>query len=66
MWVTLDDAIKMYARACRAWYGASAAKRVRAKARVLEKQGDIEGWRVWNEVAIELDSAPAKDKTLMN
>jgi hypothetical protein len=37
-----------------------------AKARDLEKQVDAEGCRVWNKVAIELDSVPAKEKTFIN
>jgi hypothetical protein len=45
----------MYARFCRAHYGAAATETVRAKARDLGKRGDLEGLRVWNEVAEEIE-----------
>jgi hypothetical protein len=51
MWVTHQDAIEMYARFCRAHYGAAATETVRAKVRDLGKRGDLKGLRVWNEVA---------------
>lgn len=55
MWVTHQDAIEMYARFCRAHYGTTASEMVRAKAMDLEKRGDQEGLRVWNEVAEEIE-----------
>jgi hypothetical protein len=54
-WVTQQDAIEMYARFCRARYGATAEETVRARALDLEKKGDLEGHRVWNEVAVEIE-----------
>jgi hypothetical protein len=55
MWITNEEAVVMYARFCRARFGARAKDVVSAKARDLEKSGDLEGKRVWNEVARELD-----------
>ena len=55
MWITQQDAIEMYARFCRAHYGAAAGETVKATARKLEKQGDYDGKRVWNEVAAEIE-----------
>ena len=55
MWPTHQDAIEIYARFCRARYGAAAEETVRARAKDLEKRGDLEGVRVWNEVAVEIE-----------
>ena len=64
--ITLDEAIKMYARVCQARYGENASAKVKATARQLEKKGDLEGHRVWNQVARELDNALAKDSDRLN
>ena len=55
MWITPEEAVVIYARFCRARFGARAKDVVSAKARDLEKCGDLEGKRVWTEVARELD-----------
>lgn len=55
MWITQRDAIEMYARFCRAHYGAAAGETVWATARKLEKRGDYGGNRIWNEVAAEIE-----------
>jgi len=55
MWITPEEAIVIYARFCRARFGARAKEIVFAKALDLEKSGDLEGKRVWTEVARELD-----------
>jgi hypothetical protein len=55
MWPTHQDAIEIYARFCRARYGGAAEETARAKAKELEKRGDLEGVRVWNEVAAEIE-----------
>lgn len=55
MWITHHEAIEMYARFCRAHYGAAATETVRATARQLERKGDHDGNRIWNEVAAEID-----------
>jgi len=56
MWITQDEAVVMFARYCRARFGRSASHRVRAKAKVLEKRGDIKGHQVWTKVADELEA----------
>jgi len=55
MWITHHEAIEMYARFCRAHYGVAATETVRATAKQLERKGDGEGHRVWNEVAAEIE-----------
>ena len=66
MIITLNEAIKMYARVCQVRYGENARAKVKATARQLEKKGDLEGHRVWNQVARELDNALAKDSDRIN
>lgn len=51
MWITRADAVEMYARFCLARYGEVAPQRVSAKAKSLAETGDVEGERIWNEVA---------------
>jgi hypothetical protein len=63
MWISIDDAIKMYAHFCHSRYGAFACEKVKARARQLEEMGDLEGHRIWNQVAHELDGIPASTKT---
>jgi len=58
MWITQDEAVVMFARYCRARFGKAASQQVRAKAKALRKRGDIEGWRVWNKVAQEIEKLP--------
>ena len=55
MWITQGEAVVMFARYCRARFGKSAARRVRAKAKALEKRGDIKGHEIWDRVAAELE-----------
>lgn len=57
MHVELDEAIKIYAQACRAWYGKNAHKKVLAKASWLRVRGDAAGARVWQRVADEVARA---------
>jgi hypothetical protein len=44
--IDLDDAIKMYAKACHAWYGAGARKIALKRAQELRVKGDREGIKV--------------------
>ena len=63
MWITQDEAVVMFARYCRARFGKSAVYRVRAKAKALEKRGDIKGHHVWNKVADEIEKkTPAPEQ----
>jgi hypothetical protein len=61
MWIDIDGAVQIYARFCRARFGSMATTRVLEKAKQLKRDGDLEGARVWEQVAQELDrldSAP--------
>jgi len=51
MYITLDDAIIMYARACRTWYGKRAAMVILRSAAQCRQRGDLEGETVWRRVA---------------
>jgi hypothetical protein len=55
MHIGIDDAVSMYARACRAWYGARAGKVARAEIQKLSKRGDWSGVEVWTKLARELE-----------
>jgi hypothetical protein len=57
MWITSDEAVVMFARYCRARFGETASREVRAKARKLKKRGDIEGYDIWNKVAEEIEKS---------
>jgi hypothetical protein len=52
--IELTDAIKMYAKACRAWYGSGARKVALRRVHELRVKGDLEGVRVWEQLAAEL------------
>lgn len=56
MQIELNDAIKIYAKACRSWYGGRAQKVVLKRAQELHQLGDTEGSKVWQQLAIELGS----------
>ena len=56
MWIDLADAIKIYARMCRARHGAEAPAIVLARAEELRRQGDVEGAGVFERVAVELSA----------
>jgi hypothetical protein len=62
MWIALPDAITMYARFCQARYGAAATQRVREKARELQRKGDMQGHRIWNDVAHEIERSAVTHK----
>ena len=52
MWnVTRDEAVEMYARFWTARHGKSAGALARKTAHSLENAGDVEGQKIWNEVA---------------
>jgi hypothetical protein len=58
MWIDLADAIKIYARMCRARYGSKGPAVVLARAEELRRQGDLEGANVFEQVALELSALP--------
>jgi hypothetical protein len=61
MYIGIDDAVSMYARACRAWYGPRAAKVARAEVQKLRKRGDLSGVEVWTKLANELERPAQRD-----
>jgi hypothetical protein len=61
MWITTDEAAEMYARYCRARYGARAPKIAERKAAELRASGDIEGERVWSKVKTQIEQQTASD-----
>ena len=54
MEIDLNDAIKMYAKACHAWYGEAARAVALQRAQELRVNGDSEGTEVWQRLAAEL------------
>ena len=62
MWINTDEAIKIYARFCRAHDGTGAIKKVRSRAQHLKRIGDVEGHRVWNEVANQIKEEQQPDQ----
>ena len=55
--IDLNDAIKMYAKACHAWYGGAARGIALQRAQELRVNGDSEGTDVWQRLAAELSLA---------
>jgi hypothetical protein len=55
MFVSTQDAIRIYARACRSWYGSRARKMALTRAHELQQRGDLEGAQVWRELADEIE-----------
>jgi hypothetical protein len=58
--INLDDAIKMYAKACKARYGSGARKMALRRVQELRVTGDAEGVRVWEQLAAELAAPGAR------
>ena len=53
--VTIDQAIAIYAQACRAWYGSGKAVQVaRRRGEELRNRGDSDGAEIWDKVATEI------------
>jgi hypothetical protein len=65
MLVTPSEAAKIYAKACKAWYGPRARRVVLNKVQEMRTRGDQSGIRAWEQVAAELDAEnhPAARKT---
>jgi len=59
MHVSKQDAIKIYARACRSWYGSRARNVVLKRAHELQQRGDAHGAGVWHQLADEIAHADA-------
>ena len=61
MHVTPDEAAKIYAKACRAWYGPRARRVVLSKVQEMRTRGDHSGIKAWEQVAAELDPEKTND-----
>jgi hypothetical protein len=55
MHIGIDEAAKIYAKACRAWYGPRAQTVVRRKVDEMHARGDESGVQAWRLVAEELE-----------
>jgi len=55
VYLSLNDAIYVYARACRAWYGRKAAANALQAAANCRRRRDFEGERVWKRVSEEVE-----------
>ena len=53
--ITADEAVEMYARFLVARYGRPASKRARERAISLRRDGDAQGYEIWNKVAETVD-----------
>jgi len=56
MYVTPSEAAKIYAKACKAWYGPRARRVVLKTIQEMRTRGDQSGIKAWEQVAAELDS----------
>lgn len=63
MYLSEQDAVTIYARACRSWYGSKASRVVRTKITQLQRAGDIGGVTARRQVDAELRKLP-KTRTL--
>ena len=63
MWIDLADAIKIYAKMCRARYGLAGRTIILARAEELRRRGDIEGANVFEQVAHELSVLDRRGST---
>jgi hypothetical protein len=55
MWIRTDEAVEIYARYCRARYGANAKWVVAKRATELGEQGDTDGERAWRAVSRKIE-----------
>jgi hypothetical protein len=65
MQVTQSEAAKIYAKACKAWYGARARKVVLNRVQEMRTRGDHSGVKAWEQVAQELEfDKSARDRAV--
>jgi hypothetical protein len=62
MYIGTKDAVEIYAKACRARYGALARRLVTEQAQALLTKGDRSGAEIWRQVAVEIEKAEERDK----
>jgi hypothetical protein len=53
--LSIEDAIAIYSRACRAWWRHNAAAQAGKKAEACRTVGDKEGVEVWQRVKTEVE-----------
>jgi len=68
MHIGTKDAVEIYAKACRARYGALARRRVAEQAQALLTKGDRSGAEIWRQVAVEIEKAeePGEPQTTLS
>jgi hypothetical protein len=59
MFVTDEEAARMYARACRSWYGVQALNVVNSQVERLRAKADRKGVEAWERVASYLEDPQA-------
>ena len=64
MWIGTEDAVKIYARFLCAHDGAGAVAKARHRAQHLKRVGDLEGDRVWNDVAEAIKERQLSDRNV--
>ena len=57
MYVSVDEAVTIYARFCHAWYGGRAERVARSRIQHLRRKGDTKGVEVWEKLVRELKSS---------
>jgi hypothetical protein len=62
MYIGTKDAVEIYAKACRARYGARARRLVTEQAQALLTKGDRSGAEIWRLVAVEIEKAEERSK----
>jgi hypothetical protein len=62
MYIGTKDAVEIYAKACRARYGALARRLVIEQAHALLTQGDRSGAEIWRQVAVEIEKAEGRSQ----
>ena len=60
MQISTNEAIEIYARACRAWYGKQAEQVAASKAHALRKKGDEQGAKIWERLVTQITRVPVK------
>jgi hypothetical protein len=62
--VSLEDAIQIYARVSRAWFGSQAREKTQERLAQLERAGDLEGVEVYRQLdqrILELEKEDASN-----
>jgi hypothetical protein len=60
--IDLNEAITIYAKACKSRFGRRARRKVLETAQTLRARGDVDGAAVWERVAGEIEQPGSKPK----